>query len=264
MARSVRSRVPDRFGVTAFGVTAFGVTAFGVSVALAAASIAVPALIHHPLTRGDGELRRYLDVFVDSNLPAWWSTGVLLVAALGHATAGVASRIARIPGAWCWWVGAAVLAVLSLDEHTQLYERTGVLGDEIAALTGWPYPVAVAGSVAGLGVTATLAVLATRVRAATRWLLVAGVATVAGCAAAAALAQDLLLSGGVLDVVAVLAYHAGWLGGNVGALLLLTAARSAVSVIPEGAGIRLRYHTATPPPAVAPHLVGPQRNGVPA
>lgn len=55
--------------------------ALGVTFVLNVVSMAVPALIHHPLTRERGEIRLYLDVLEEGNLPTWWSTGLLAAAA---------------------------------------------------------------------------------------------------------------------------------------------------------------------------------------
>src|SRR5688572_10020503 len=90
----------------------------GVSVTLSVLSMAIPALIDHPLTTERGEVRVYCDVFSEGNLPTWWSVGLLVLTAVAHAVTGaLAPRFS-----FAWFVSAGVLAALSLDDHTSLHE----------------------------------------------------------------------------------------------------------------------------------------------
>jgi heme/copper-type cytochrome/quinol oxidase subunit 3 len=98
----------------------------GVSVALALLSLGfVLAAPGQPPLR---EVRLYVDLLVEHNLPTWWSVALLATAALSHLAAFAAARNARAPGAGYWLVTAAVLTVLSLDDQSQLHERTEQLG----------------------------------------------------------------------------------------------------------------------------------------
>ena len=74
--------------------------------------MAVPALIDHPLTTGRGEIRVFLDVFSEGNLPTWWSVGLLVVAVLGFRLAQVAIEL----------LGAVVSAGIPVDEEPGILE----------------------------------------------------------------------------------------------------------------------------------------------
>lgn len=238
--RSVSGRV---------GIATPGVVASGVSMALAAASM-ISASPPHPGSRGQHELQRYFDVTADSSLPAWWSTSLLLVCALAHAVTGFATRLGQVRGAWSWFIGAVVLAVLSLNEHALLSERVETLSGAVVTVTGFPRPVLAAGVAAGLVAATALVVLAVRERGRTRWLLVVGAS---------------LLAGGALADGYLPPNPAGWLGSTAGALLLTAAAVSAVSVTPGREGVRLRHRRAAPPVGVAtPTPAATQEQEVPA
>ncbi len=217
-----------------------GMVALGGCIALAATSMALPALLPHPPARVHRELAHYVDVASNTSLPAWTATVLLLAAALASGVAGVAGRIGRVRGSWCWFAAAAVLAVASLDEHTELYERLGTLAVAVTALTGFPYTVRAAGAVAGIAVATVLALLAIRAPTRTRWLLLAGAPLLLGGAAAGALALQLPAGGAGY----VLVVHGGWLGRAVGAVLLAAAACSAVAVTRHPTGVRLRHRSA--------------------
>ncbi|MFD2398060.1 hypothetical protein ACFSVJ_16730 [Prauserella oleivorans] len=170
----------------------------GVSVALNVASMAVPALIHHPLTNNRGEIQMYLDVFVEGNLPTWWSVGLLVIATLLFALTGVVARAAGARAeAWGWWCGAVLLGLLSLDDHTQLHERLDRIGRKLVTFDdGFPFYWLLPGVVAGAVVAAGLLLLAKRLRGRTRWLVVAGGALLLWCALGMELVQGLLIAEG--------------------------------------------------------------------
>ncbi|MGH4014151.1 MAG: hypothetical protein ACRDSL_09530 [Pseudonocardiaceae bacterium] len=215
-----------------------GTGAVVVSLALCLVSVAV-VLVEHPL----GELRRYLDVAEEANLPTWWSTVLLLVAALAHGVAGLAATQARVPAGGAWFVGAAVLAVLSLAEHTGLHHRLDGIGRQLAGDTALTADWLPLGAVAGLGVVAMLTLLAMRLRGRAGRLLGAGGAVLLGCALGGELAVRLLLERGESERVYVLTYHAAELGENVGAALLLAAAMSVLTLTRDDTVQRLRYRT---------------------
>lgn len=249
-----------------------GVGALGVTIALTATSVIVPALLPDPGSRGYRELQHYFDVTADSSLPAWWITSLLLAGALAHAVAGFATRLGRIRGAWCWFIGAAVLAVLSLNEHALLSERLETLSGALVAVTGFPRPVLAAGVAGGLVVATALGLLAARERGRTRWLLVAGAILLAGATAAGVLVQNLVASGatGLVAAAATLVEHAGWFGSAAGVLLLTAGATSAVSVTPDRSGVRVCHRRVERPAGIAapvPVAVpdgGPREQEVPA
>lgn len=246
------------------GLARAGLVALASCVVLAATSMALPVLLPDPPTRGHRALLHYFDVAANTTLPAWWATALLLTAALAQGMAGVTSRIGRMRGAWCWFTGAAVLAVLSLDEHTQLYERLETLEGALVAVTGFPHPVLATGAAVGLTVATALALLAIREPGRTRWLLVAGTTLLLGSVTAHVVALQLNGSG----AGHLLVTHSGWLSRTIGALLLAAAGLSAVTVTRDGTGVRLRRRTAprqrlTAPraslPAPVPALLGEQR-----
>nr|WP_307831885.1 hypothetical protein [Prauserella cavernicola] len=213
----------------------------GVSVALNVASMAVPALIHHPLTRDRGEIQLYLDVFVEGNLPTWWSVGLLVVAAVLY---GVTAALARGPAraeSWGWWCGAALLTLLSLDDHTQLHERLDRIGRQLVTFDGFPFYWLLPGAVAGLVVVAALSLLASRLRGRPRWFVIGGCALLLGSALGMELVQGLLIASGESGPLYVLTYHAEELGENVGVLLLIAAAALSLSIRRRDDGFTVGY-----------------------
>ncbi|MFF5985607.1 hypothetical protein [Prauserella flavalba] len=213
----------------------------GVSVVLNVASMAVPALIHHPLTRDRGEIQLYLDVFVEGNLPTWWSVGLLVVAAVLYGVTAALARGTARAESWGWWCGAALLAALSLDDHTQLHERLDRIGRQLVTFDGFPFYWLLPGLVAGLFVAAALLLLASRLRGRPRWFVVAGCALLLGSALGMELVQGLLIAGGESGPVYVLTYHAEELGENVGVLLLMAAAGLSLSIGRRDGGFSLAY-----------------------
>lgn len=240
-------------GSHAVAADAVGISAVGISIVLTATSMIGPALLPDTAGRGQRELQRYFDVTAESSLPAWWMTSLLLVTALAHATAGLGTRLGRLPGAWCWLLGAAVFAVLSADEHALLSERLGTLAVAVTTVTGFPRPVLAAAVAAGLLVGTALALLAARERGRTRWLLAAGAILLAGSTAVGGLTQNLVAGAatGFAGAGSVLLDNAGWLGRAAGALLLTAAAMSAMSVTRSRAGVRVCHRRAEPQAGVA-------------
>ncbi|MQA14770.1 MAG: hypothetical protein GEV09_11515 [Pseudonocardiaceae bacterium] len=187
------------------------------------------------------EWRTYLDVLGEANLPTWWSSALLVTAALAHGLTGAAGRLARAPGAAGWFVSAGVLTALSVDDHTQLHERSGRIGRALVTYDSFPFYWLLPGVVGGLAVAAALVLLALRVQGATRWLLVTGTAVLLGCALGLELVQGMLMADGHEATAFTLTYHVEELGENIGALLLLAAAATAVSVTRHGSELDVHY-----------------------
>lgn len=243
--------------------------ALGVSVALSVISMAVPALVHHPVARGRGELRLYLDVLEEGNLPTWWSTALLVGAALLHALVGVLARSAGVRGAWAWFVSAGMLGVLSLDEHTSLHERLDRIGRKLTTFDSFPFYWLLPGLIAGAVAAAALLLLARQLRGMPRWCLIAGCGLLLGSALGGELLQGLLLAEGEVGPVYVLTYHAEELGENIGVLLLLASAMRALCVIRYGGRFTLHYAAApnlhgSDLSAAAPAPVSPQHDRIAA
>ncbi|MBB3049877.1 hypothetical protein FHS23_000872 [Prauserella isguenensis] len=217
----------------------------GVSVLLNGVSMAVPALIEHPLTNDRGEVQLYLDVFVEGNLPTWWSVGLLGSTAVLF---GFVGWLARGAGAraesWGWWCGAVLIGLLSLDDHTQLHERLDRIGQRLVTFdSGFPFYWLIPGLLAGAVVAGGLLLLAARLRGRPRRLVVAGGALLLWSALGMEAMQGLWIAAGESGPLYVLTYHAEELGENVGVLLLMAAAASAVSLqrVPADAGVTARY-----------------------
>ncbi|OZM70149.1 hypothetical protein CFN78_26620 [Amycolatopsis antarctica] len=218
-----------------------GWVVLAVTLALNVASMAVPALIDHPLTRDRGEVQLYLDVFVEGNLPTWWSTALLVTGAVVHAGIGAVARARRVPGGWAWFVSAAMLGALSLDDHTQLHERLDRVGREFLSFDGFPFYWLIPGLVAGAFVALALLLLAVRLRGAARWYMVGGCALLLGSALGGEALQGLLIAGGESGPLYVLTYHAEELGENLGVLLMLAATARSLSVVREAGRIGVEY-----------------------
>lgn len=220
---------------------------FGVSVGLSVLSMAIPALVNHPLTTERGEVRVYFDVFSEGNLPTWWSVALLVVTAVAHAGVGVLAR--GTPGAWAWFVSAAVLGALSLDDHTSLHERLERVGQQWVTFERFPGYWLVPGLIVGVLAAVAFGLLAVRLRGATRWCMVGGLALLLGSAMGMELVQGLLVAAGESGPLYVLVLHAEELGENVGVLLMLAAAARSVRVARAAGGVSVRYLT---PPGVRP------------
>lgn len=216
----------------------------GVSVVLNVVSMAVPALIDHPLTTERGEIRMYLDVFVEGNLPTWWSVGLLVVTAVLFAVLGGLARSAGArSAAWGWWCATVLLGLLSLDDHTQLHERLDRIGRRLTTFdSGFPFYWLIPGLLAGAVVAAGLLVLALRLSGRARWFVVAGGALLLWSALGMEALQGLLIAGQESGPLYVLTYHAEELGENVGVLLLMAGAARAASLRRSPGGrFTLRY-----------------------
>lgn len=216
--------------------------AFGATVTLSVASMAVPAVIHHPLTRDRGELRLYLDVGEESNLPTWWSTALLVTATLAHIALGSLARARHRRGAWAWFASAAMLGLLSIDEHTSLHERLDRVGRRLVTYQEFPFYWLLPGLAAGATVATALLLLAVRLRGPARWCMIGGCALLFGSALGGELLQGLQLAAERGSGPAyVLTMHAEELGETTGVLLMLAAAAHSLTIIRRSDGIRLDY-----------------------
>jgi hypothetical protein len=208
-----------------------------VSALLSLLSMGVPALIDHPLTTERGEIRMYLAVFEEGNLPTWWSTGLLVMTALAHAVVGFVARGV----AWAWFVSAGMLALLSLDDHTALHERMERIGRQVVTFETFPAYWLIPGVLVGAVVAAALLMLAVRLTGRARLYMIAGCALLLGSAMGGELAHSVLYTVGESGPVYVLTLHAEELGENVGVLLMLAAAVRSVIVGRGTGGITVRY-----------------------
>lgn len=138
------------------------VVLLAISGAIVALSLFLPVLVKHELTRDRGDVRVFTYVGDEANLPTWWTVALLVGASLLHLQAGFLAGRSGARGAGAWWVIAALLALLSLDELTALHERLDVWG---VALTeaGFAFPWLVLGAPIAIGMIAVAV-------AAARWL----------------------------------------------------------------------------------------------
>lgn len=218
-----------------------GWVVLGVTVGLNVLSMAVPALIDHPLTTNRGEIQNYLDVFMESNLPTWWSVALLTVGALVHAVVGVVGRANGVRGAWAWFISAFVLGALALDDHTQLHERLDRIGHQITTFEKFPHYWVLPGLVLGALVATGLLMLAVRLRGAARWYMVGGCALLLGSALGIETLQGVLIALEESGPLYVLTYHAEELGENLGVLLMLVAAVKSTTVTRNAGTFQVTY-----------------------
>jgi hypothetical protein len=211
----------------------------GVSVALTVLSLGfVLADPAHPLLR---DVRLYVDVLVEHNLPTWWSVALLVTAALAHFATFVAARNAGAPEAAFWLVTAGVLAVLSLDDQSQLHERSEELGRLVVTETGdFPFYWLIPGAIAGLGVAAAVVSLAVRVHARARVLLIGGIVLMLAAGLGLEVVQGLFMAAGNEGIGFVAGYHVEELAEDVGVILLIGAA-AAMTRISRGGCLTLTY-----------------------
>jgi hypothetical protein len=207
----------------------------GVSVTLNVLSMAIPALVDHPLTTERGEVRVFFDVFSEGNLPTWWSVSLLVLTSAAHAVVGVLSRRTA------WFVSAAVLAALSLDDHAALHERLERIGQDWVTFERFPGYWLVPGIFAGLLVAGSLGLLAVRLRGAARWCMVAGLALLLGSAMGMELVQGLLVAEGESGPLYVPVLHVEELGENLGVLLMLTAAVRSLDIVRDADRFSVRF-----------------------
>lgn len=218
----------------------------GVSVLLNVLSMAIPALIDHPLTTERGEIRVYFDVFSEGNLPTWWSVALLVLAAVSHAVVGALAVAARTRGAWAWFVSAAVLGALSLDDHTSLHERLERIGKSWVSFERFPGYWLVPGIIAGLVIAVAMGLLAWRLSGLTRWCMIGGLALLLGSAMGMEMVQGLLVAAGESGPVYVLVLHAEELGENLGVLLMITAAVRSVTITLRSGQVGIRHGRTEP------------------
>lgn len=212
-----------------------------VTVGLNVLSMAVPALIDHPLTTNRGEIQNYVDVFMEGNLPTWWSVALLTMGAVVHAVVGGLARAHGVRGGWAWFVSAAVLAALALDDHTQLHERLDRIGTQITTFERFPHYWVLPGLVLGALVATGLLVLAVRLSGPARWFMIGGCALLLGSALGMETLQGVLIALQESGPLYVLTYHAEELGENLGVLLMLVAAAKSTSVTRDGLSFRITY-----------------------
>ncbi|GAA4780901.1 hypothetical protein GCM10023200_12710 [Actinomycetospora chlora] len=187
----------------------------------------------------------YLNVDAEGNLPTWWAVGLLAIAAVAHLLAGLAGRATGARAAVGWLVTAAILAGMSLDDMTSIHERVGDMvkpegagGTDGSFSFYWVIP----GAGVALAIAVVVGALARQLRGRPRWLLVGGLGVLFFFALGLeGIEGAVIASQQGSRVVQVLAYHVEELGENVGALLLIGAATSALTVRRRAGALGVRY-----------------------
>ena len=193
-----------------------------VTLALGMVSAGLPAVTTSALTTGDGEVRRYLDVIEENNLPTWWATTVLI---LGAVACALVSNLSGPRGVRRRWAGlSALLALLSLDEMTSLHERLDRIVAGRIDLGDYPFLWVVPGAIVGTVVLAGVLTLARQAPAPARRWLVAGFALVLASALGGEVLQGLQLARGSTGPLYVITVHAEEAGETLGAIAVLTGA----------------------------------------
>ena len=128
-----------------------------------------------------GRIVKFFYVDKEQNLPTWFSSGILFLAALLLWRTGAAAAASGGRHRWHWRVLAGVFTVLSLDEFSQFHElgaQADVL-DGKASYLSWLVLAAPVVVVLGLAYLRLLLSLPPRIR----WLLLASAALYLGGAA---------------------------------------------------------------------------------
>ena len=155
-------------------------TLIGVSVVLSAWSLAIPFLFG----LGVREMpwwRSFFEVNHETNLTAWWSSGLLLLGAVGFAVVGLVRRSLRADRPLtllAWLTPSALLAAMSLDEFSQIHERLGEVWDALPFTPENPlhaFQGLILGVPIALALIALLALTALKLPRRTRALTVSGI-----------------------------------------------------------------------------------------
>jgi hypothetical protein len=75
-------------------------------------------------------LQDLFDVNREANLPTWWSSTQLLIAAGFAVLIAMRHRFERRP-AWGWWMISAILVYLSIDEGAAVHDKWGIIADRL-------------------------------------------------------------------------------------------------------------------------------------
>lgn len=116
------------------GYRRFVIAEFAIVAALFAASLVITTYSY--LTSGTGleAVHRLLELGTEANLPTFWSTFNLLVAALLLLVIAGSQRAARAPRWQLWFVLAGGLALMAVDEAAGLHENASLFQGYTGAL----------------------------------------------------------------------------------------------------------------------------------
>ncbi|HSK26762.1 MAG TPA: hypothetical protein VK894_07625 [Jiangellales bacterium] len=221
------------------GVTRFLLVLLAVTLVLTVVSyLAMSRLDPQDLEPWAQDLRQYVNVGNELNLPAWWSTVLLSSAAMAHVLTGALARSTGHKGAGAWFVVAAAVALMSLDEQTALHERMEAVGRNLVTdvVSDHPFRWTAPGAVIGIALVVMFLLTARHLpRRAGRTLVAGVVLLLVSAVGLEVVGGRVLLDQGFEGLYTVL-YHVEELGENLGALLLIAAAARAVdaSRTPDG------------------------------
>lgn len=212
------------------------------------------------LSEPDSQVRLMFDVTSEMNVWAWFNVVVLAAAGGAHALVGVLHR-SRAQPAWPWFLVAACLVALSLDDLAALHERLEPVGRRLGAGDGL---LAAAWVLPGLLVAAAFVwaarILVTRLAGGSRVLLIVGLVSFLGAAfgleALGFAVLDLVGGGGGPVYVGIA--HLEELLEAWGAVLVLASAVASTTISVGTEGLRLGLRDA--PRVVSGTLRG--RSGV--
>jgi hypothetical protein len=210
-----------------------------VSSAIVGLSYGLPALTDHPLTTGGGEIRRYVDVALEANLPTWWNSALLMAASVLYAVLAWLTHRTRTGGTTAWAVLSALLLLFSLDEATELHERLDRWGVQFVEVARFTYVWLV------IGIPLVIVVLVVVVLSARRLPRRSALLVVGGLGTMLAAAVGLEFVGGEIirthpegaGRLFVRVYHLEELLEMVGASIALVAPLAALTVRRVGAAV---------------------------
>jgi hypothetical protein len=148
-----------------------------VSLGLVALSYGLPALTDHPLTNGTGEIRLYVDVATEGNLPTGWSAGLFSAGAVLYGILAWLTWKTRAGGTIAWTVLAVLLLALSLDDATWLHERTDRWGVKVVEISQFTYVWLIFGIPVAILLLIVVVLSARRLPRRSALLVVGGMAT---------------------------------------------------------------------------------------
>jgi hypothetical protein len=228
----------------------FAVGKFLVLGSLAVMVLHTGAVLGRTTIRPEGvlaEVFALLNAGAERSLAAWWTSGLLVSAALASAVVARLAAGSSEPRrqAVSWWVMAVVFALLSLDEIVSLHERgarwTGAVMDAGSPLAklGWLLPGVALVVVAVIVLIPAFRALPSRPRA----LVVAGLATSVAGAVGMEFAYVMLFDAQVAWRWLHLVMAAEEAAEIAGVLLCLAGISIAVQVVRSSGSVTFRYRS---------------------
>ncbi|NJC24378.1 hypothetical protein BJ994_003454 [Arthrobacter pigmenti] len=184
--------------------------------------------------RGQTLFSVYFDVNYEGNFPTWWAVVQLTAATVTLLFAALLSRYQKVRGSAAWWILAAMVFLLCLDEGTWLHERLDGLAMQFVDVDDFTFVWLIFGVPVAV-VTLVMAVLSARYlpEQSTR-LIILGVATLVFAGVGLEFVAGELIRLEVPTVVLALVYHFEEFLELVAGALLLVAPLAALRVRSTG------------------------------